>query len=196
MSESSIMTAEFPTQVRGYAKEAVDRFVHGLGSRLESLESELRTQTDKAAKAEEALKKAQTELSAFHDKERALAGALVAAQEHKTAAQGEIEQIRAQAHAEANEFMDAARVDAERIMKTTEMEAEQVLAEARRAADELAGQSIKECQEYEKRLETLRTEYQQTVAFIRRHLESQIAALDAPGERAVIASQELTGAAA
>jgi cell division septum initiation protein DivIVA len=182
------LTADFPTQVRGYAKEAVDRFVHGLGARLEALEAELQNQTQRADRAAEELKKAHVELSAFHEKERALAGALVAAQEHKTAAQSEIEKMRAQAHSEANEFMDAARQDAQALKSQAQAEADEILVAARHEAEDLTAQAVRECDEHERRLEALRTEYQQTIAFIRRHLETQIAALDAPTGHAVITS--------
>ena len=192
MTESTILTAEFPTQVRGYAKEAVDRFVHGLGSRLESLEAELQKQTERSDRIADELKKANTELTAFHEKERALAGALVAAQEYKTAGQGEVEKMRAQAHQEANEFMDAARVDADKLKAEAQSEADQVLADARQTAEDMTRNAIIACEDQERKLEALRTEYQQTIAFIRRHLESQIAALDAPGGHEVITAPELT----
>ena len=192
MTESTILTADFPTQVRGYAKESVDRFVQGLGSRLESLEAELQKQTERADRIAEELKKTNAELSTFHDKERALAGALVAAQEYKTAGQGEVEKLRAQAHTEANEFMDSARVDADKVKAQAEMEAEELLADARKSALDITANANAQCEDQERRLEARRTEYQQTITFIRRHLESQIATLDATGGHSLITTPELS----
>jgi len=188
----SILTAEFPSQVRGYSKEAVDRFVHGLGSRLESLEAELQKQTERADRLADELKKSHTELSTFHDKERAMAGALVSAQEHKTNALGEVEKMRAQAHTDANEFMDAARADADKLKASSEQEVEQILVEARKTAEDITSRATAQCEEQERRIEALRDEYQKTLEFIRRHLETQLAGLDEPAIRGLTTTPELS----
>lgn len=96
---------DFPRAVRGYQRDLVDDFLELVADRLEELNHEYMELRDRHAKMEE-------ELATFRERDEALTGALVSAQEARSRMQEdatkEADMIRQKAEIEADKARSAA----------------------------------------------------------------------------------------
>ncbi|MCC6730508.1 MAG: DivIVA domain-containing protein [Chthonomonadales bacterium] len=183
MSAESTLRAEFPRALRGYAPEAVDRFVEEIGNRLDAMQKLLDEQAERTADLARATESAGAKLSAYVAKEEAIASALVSIEQHRASVAHENEQRAQEAHALAESVLEQAR-----------REATAIVVAARGEAAGLTAAAEAECVRQSERLESLRVEYEETIRHIRRALEAQLALLPRPG--AATAELALTAAVA
>jgi cell division septum initiation protein DivIVA len=164
--QSLTLTAEFPRSLRGYSTIAVDDFVRQMGTRLDSLQQWTEAQAAKIERLTAQAQSAERNLSAFMEKELAIANAFVVIEQQRLAAEQEIELARENARIEIDEMLAEARREAAAVVAEAQREAEGVReeAEARRLAAE-------------ERVRALQAEYDATVSTIRRTLEAELALL-------------------
>lgn len=168
--EATILTAEFPRAVRGYATCAVDDFVRQVGERLDSLQDSLNDQIERSDRLASDLAGCATELAGYREKESALAAALVSTEQQRAAVRSELETERATAGDRARQVIESA-----------ESEADRILAHARRDAEELTSSAIAERSAIEQRIIALSNQYDETISAIRATLQSLAMTLPASG---------------
>jgi cell division septum initiation protein DivIVA len=128
--ETNTLTAQFPRAMRGYAPMAVDDFIRQLGARLENLQAQLDTQTDRAERLSTDLNAANQALGTYRQNETAIAGALVVSEQRRVTVEKELQEARATAKAEANTILADARRQAEAALTDAQTEADRTLSEA------------------------------------------------------------------
>ncbi len=163
------MKTEFPRSFRGYSTIAVDDFIRQLGTRLDSLQQWTEAQGAQIERLTADLQSADSNLSAFMEKELALANALVQMEKQRLLADQEIEVACENANIQISEMMAEAR-----------REAEAIVAEAMREAEGIRDEFTTERAAAEDQLRQLRAEYEATVSNVRRTLEAELALLCEP----------------
>lgn len=164
--QSLTLTAEFPRSFRGYSTIAVDDFVRQLGARLDTLQQWTEAQAAKIERLTAQAESAERSLTAYMEKELAIANALVAIEQQRLAVDQEVELARENARIQIEELLADARRDAAAIV-----------AEAQREAAGIREEIQTEQREAEERLRALKSEYEATVSGIRRTLEAELALL-------------------
>src|SRR5438132_1314427 len=114
-SELTVLTAEFPRAVRGYAVEAVDEFVEEIGSRLNALQAELTKQAARGDRLASDLANNADELASYREKEKAMATVMIAAEERRAKVEVEAEAKLADAEAAGDEIIKKAKAEAEKV---------------------------------------------------------------------------------
>jgi cell division septum initiation protein DivIVA len=170
-NQSNVLIADFPRNVRGYSTVVVDEFVRQIGERLVSLQADLQKQTERAERLEKALEQANHNLCAFSEKESAIASALVAMEQRRTAVEQENDAAK-----------KSAKLRAEEIIASAAVEADQIIAQAQDDAQNITAEATARARAQEERYAALCAQYDATLGNIRRTLEDQLAVLPSPGQ--------------
>lgn len=140
---SATLVAEFPRAVSGYARPAVDDFVRQIGGRLESLQTQLESQSTEVARLTHALSKAQADLTGFAEKEKALGEAVVMIEHRRAAIIKELADQRVEADAQVEAILDEAREQSKKVVEAARAQGAGILKEATAETDRARGEAAR-----------------------------------------------------
>src|SRR5437588_6218919 len=132
-SDQTVLTADFPRAVRGYAPLAVDDFVRQIGERLANMQMQLDELTARAeaegaraTRLAQELEAANKKLSGFSEKESAIANAFLSMEQHRGQLEQNLEHERSSLRSQAEQIVTEARTAADQTLEEARQQAEAI----------------------------------------------------------------------
>ncbi len=104
------------------------------------------------------------------------------ADEIRAKARADADEVKNTAKADADKARAQARSDADAMRAKAQSEAEEIVADSRQRADEMVNRARATVSDLELQIKSLKTEYVETLAFVRKAIEAQLDALPAADE--------------
>jgi DivIVA domain-containing protein len=189
--QTDLREAAFPIALRGYDREAVDRYVKEARRVIAELElsgspeAAVRHALDEVSEETSGLlQRAYETAEEIQARSRAKADDRIQQAEHdaqaqREAAEREAEELRSDARREANELVETARREANELVETARREADELRANTKREVEQLRSATETRVQELERHADTVWRERRRLIDDMRAVAKEQLEIADA-----------------